>query len=145
MEPRKTRPRRYWLGVAAAAALLAVAFGLNQFYQSELHHYEAQVAQVRDDIAAIDGRFAALEAGLEKETRQKARQLQEQTPPLLQVLGPAQVQSDTATNFNVATRDMTGALKPTTIMTRVVDPKTNVVSMNKWIGSKAKAACKCPH
>ncbi len=122
---RRARPRRYWLAVAAAAVLLAAAVGVNHFYQGKLQLHEAQVAKIRGDIAAFDGRFAALQVNLEQETRQKARQLEEQAPPLLQVLGSVQVQSETTTNFNVATRDVNGALKPTTITTQLVDPKTN--------------------
>ena len=125
--PRQGHQRRYWLAVAAAAVLLAAAVGVNHFYQSELQLHEAQVAKVRGDIAAFDGRFAALQVNLEKETRQKARQLEEQAPPHLQVLGSAQVQSEAATNFNVVTRDINGALKPTTITTQLVDPKTRAV------------------
>lgn len=124
---RHPRRRRYWLSIAAAAALVALTVGLDYFYQSDRQHYEAQVAQVRGDIAAFDGRFAALRSDLEKDTLQKARQLREETPPIVQLLGPPQVQTNTTTNFNIAVRDMTGAYKAATVTTKLFDPKTNVV------------------
>ena len=125
--PRRSLARRYWPVWAAAAALLAFAIGLNQLYQNGLYSRENQIAQVRAETATIEGRFAALRTDLEKETRQQARLLKEQTPLQLQMLGPAQVVSETAANFNVATRDATGQLRATTVTTSVIDPTNNTV------------------
>jgi len=120
-QPRRSTLRRYWPAWAAAAALLAVAFGLNTAYQNKLASQEAEVARVRNDVLAIDGQFASLRNTVERDKLDIIRLGEEKAPPQMQVFGPAQVQADAPANLHVETRDEAGQLRAATITTSVLD------------------------
>ncbi len=119
--------RRYWVAGAAAAALMVAALGLTEFYRSSLARHEALVAQARQNLDAVEARFAALSSGVEQAKKKTTRALVQQVAPQLQVMGPAQVTPDVPLNYSVTTSGPGGQPLATTVTTTLVNPTTGGV------------------
>lgn len=116
---RRSIVRRYWPAWAAAAALLGIAVGLNEVHRGDVARQEVEVAQLKKNLDALDGRFATLKGNVAKEKQVRARTLQEQIPPQMQVLGAVQVRPEAPVPVQVTTRGVDGQLQPSTVTTTV--------------------------
>ena len=103
------------------------ALGLTEFYRSSLARHEALVAQARQNLDAVEARFAALSTGVEQAKKKTTHALDQQVAPQLQVMGPAQVTPDVPLNYSVTTSGPGGQPLATTVTTTLVNPTTGGV------------------
>ncbi len=126
--PRRAAPwRRFGLAFAAAAAVLGVAFGLNEVYRGKLAEHEADIARIGNEVATVDGKFALLQTNLEKQKLEKASTLKRQLPPQVQIVGPSQVLPGAPLALHVTARDLDGKGRAEKIQTIVKEAATGKV------------------
>ncbi|MCI0379540.1 MAG: zf-HC2 domain-containing protein [Gemmataceae bacterium] len=124
LKPRRSALRRYWVGWAAAAAILVTALVGNEHYQAGLKEHRRTVAERKKEVEAFNGKYAMLKSQVEKERAISAERNQAQLPQV-QVVGPQKLHQDAGANFQLVTRDPEGELQNAQVNVQLYDGITN--------------------
>ncbi len=130
LKPRRSVLKRYWVGWAAAAAILVTALVGNERYQAGLIEQRATVRIRQKEVEAFDGKYALLKSQVEKERAVRAERNQAQWPQV-QVVGPQKLHEDAGANFQLFTRDPEGELQNAHVNIQLFDGNSNKKLMDQ--------------
>lgn len=136
--------RRSWPVWAAAAAIVVAAVALNDAYQRGIDARQAEVAQAKEGMVAVDARFAALQMKFERAKKEALAQAKAKTPPVVQVLGSAKIHPEAGHSIQVLTRDATGKPTSAQVIAKWLDAETHKVLHEQELLCAGEAALHTP-
>jgi hypothetical protein len=142
--PRRVKKRwRRWAWLATAAAILLAAGRIYWSYEAGLSRHQAELAQAKHDVEAVDARFASVTRTYEEELARlpeqaRARQLR------LQVSGPTNYNADAPAQIRITTQDGDGRSAKAQLRVALLDAAGNVPLLEKKIETSGETAVTLP-
>src|ERR1051325_334628 len=122
--PERPRWRRPIVGWVAAAAILIAIGSAFSYYRTKVDGYRKDLAAARKQQKQLDADFAALPAKYAALQKKATKELSEDAPPYVHVVGPTQLQPNAKANLYITTRHADGDAVKSGLRVGLVDAQS---------------------